>query len=309
MRDLCKPSGETVMATARLFLQFLALFLGALVVAGLAGTARAADAEEELLRRQALALNDVTGDDVIESRIKTLAKDKNAAKKLLAAAKSLAGEKKDSPFNYNATFILARVADDIKDVDAALGFYRISADEAMKLQSGKKLAQAFGGLIDLLYENKRFEEVTKVCKEFVEINGNETVERLKPAVMERMVQSLGHEGKTKEALKITDTLIKAYDGDEGWYFRQLKGWVLREDGQPAESAKVYEDVLTRIENDKTLEKDDRAKYTERARYLLSGIYIEAKDVPKAIAQLETLVKAKPDDPTYNNDLGYILADN
>lgn len=297
------------MRTTRFSLRLLTALLAALVVTNLAGPVRAADAADDLLRKQALALNDVTGDDVIDSRIKDLLKNADDAKKLLAAAKKLASEKKEPPFNYNATFILARVADELKEVDTALGFYRLSADEALKLQSGKKLSQAFGGLIDLLYENKRFEETTKVCREFIEVKGNDTVDQLKPAVMERMVQSLTKQGQIKEALKLVENLVKAEDIDGGWYFLQLKGWVQREDNKPAEAAKTYEVVLGRIENDKGLKDEVRGKYAERARYLLSGIYIEANDVKKAIEHLETLVKAKPDDPTYNNDLGYIMADN
>ena len=45
------------------------------------------------------------------------------------------------------------------------------------------------------------------------------------------------------------------------------------------------------------------------RYILSGLYVENKDIDKAAKQLETLIKRNPDNATYKNDLGFIWCDN
>ena len=37
--------------------------------------------------------------------------------------------------------------------------------------------------------------------------------------------------------------------------------------------------------------------------------MDAKDIPKATKQLETLMKQDPENPTYKNDLGFVWADN
>jgi tetratricopeptide (TPR) repeat protein len=44
------------------------------------------------------------------------------------------------------------------------------------------------------------------------------------------------------------------------------------------------------------------------RYTLSGVYVELKQINKAADQLKALLEKDPDNPTYNNDLGYIWAD-
>ena len=44
------------------------------------------------------------------------------------------------------------------------------------------------------------------------------------------------------------------------------------------------------------------------RYILSGVYVDLKQIDKAAEQLETLLKDDPDNPTYLNDLGFIWAD-
>src|SRR5204862_2328573 len=44
------------------------------------------------------------------------------------------------------------------------------------------------------------------------------------------------------------------------------------------------------------------------RYLLSNVYAGAKRQADAEAQLQTILKIDPDNPTVNNDLGYLWAD-
>jgi len=57
-------------------------------------------------------------------------------------------------------------------------------------------------------------------------------------------------------------------------------------------------------------KDDlKEKMKDGTRYLLSGVYVEAKEIDKAAKELQTLVKRNPDNPTFKNDLGFIWADN
>jgi tetratricopeptide (TPR) repeat protein len=291
-----------VMATARLVALggLAALFLG------LAGQALAAD-EEAALRDKILALNNFTGNDPMDGEVKLLTKDAAGTKKLLPLAVKLVQEK-DSPVNYNAAYILARAAEKLKDLDAAEKLYRYCADQATKLESGNKMIQAFGGLMDLFYDNKKYDKAIKVCKEFMDIGGNDTVARLKPFVLERMIQSLAKQGKHDDALKRVEELVKIEEEDKGWWSLQLKAWVLREAEKLSDAAKTYELVLERLQADKMLKDEDKAKYIRNNRYMLSNVYVDLNKIDKAAEQLQSLLKDKPDDPTYNNDLGYIWAD-
>src|SRR5262245_24230740 len=92
----------------------------------------AADADKEL-RDKALKLNEVTGLTVMEGHLRAMIKEADATKKLLGVAGKMAQEK-PQPFNYNAAFVLARAAHNLKDVDNAQRFYRVCRDEAFKLQ-------------------------------------------------------------------------------------------------------------------------------------------------------------------------------
>jgi tetratricopeptide (TPR) repeat protein len=296
------------MSIARKLPRHRLALVAVLALLGLAGTAWAAD-DDAALRDRALALNDTTGEDPIEGQIKALAKDPEGTKQLLAVASRMAKEKKKQPpFNYNGAFILARAAQQLKDMDACIQFYRICKNEAIKLQSGTKLIQSFGGLIDLLYREKKYDDVVKECQEFVELDGNDAVARAKPLVMERMIQSYARQGKTDEALKLVNTLVKLEDKNNGWYFLQLKGWVQRESGQYEDASKTYEAVLDRLGKDKSLEKKEKDDFLQQVRYILSSVYVDLNQINKSAEQLQALLKEHPDNPTYNNDLGYIWAD-
>jgi len=264
-------------------------------------------AADEDLKKQALALNDVTGEEPIEAAIKDLVAKPEAGKKLLTAARALAGEKKDA-FGYNANYILARAAQELKEVKTSEAFYTAAAEQGVRLRSGQRMVQSYGGLIDLYFENRMFDETTKTCQKFLELTGDETVDRLKPAVMRRLVQSMARQGKTDEALKLVEPRVEEEAKRDGWWWLQLKGNVQREADQLADAAKTYETVVDRIEKDKTLKDESRGFYLRGARYYLSGVYVDLKQIDKAADLLKALLKADPDNPTFNNDLGYIWAD-
>ncbi|MCS6850339.1 MAG: hypothetical protein NZ700_04125, partial [Gemmataceae bacterium] len=251
----------------------LLLAAGLVVLAG-TGLARAAD--EDALRQKALELNNVTGNDPIEGQIRALLSTPDATRKLLAVAVGMAKEN-PQPFHFNAAYILGRVAHHLKELDSAEVFYRLCVEHAVKLQSGQKLGQSFGALIDLYFEQKKYDKTVQACREFLDIRGNETVDRLKPAVLERMIQSLARQGKTDEALRIVDNLVKAEAEEDGWWFLQLRGWVLREADRLDEAAKTYETVLEKMTKDNLLKQEQKEHFAERTRYLLSSVYVDLND--------------------------------
>jgi len=292
----------------------------------LALPARGGDAD---LHRRVLDLNKITGTDVMRGELRELFKDPKA-KELVQAGVAVAKDKKQA-LSYNAALILARLAAQLKDYQSSEIFYRICTAQAAKLQSKQKLLQSYGSLIDLLYENKKYAGSVKVCRELLELKTDDGKERevlvgvttprgdldyvpdekfnpaqqLHAGVYRLMIQSIAKQGKYKQALKMADKLIKDRDH---WLERAVKGWVEREAGQFAASAKTYEDVLGRVAKDKSLDAEDRDFYQDTYHYILSNIYLEENHLDKATVHLQALLTRHPDDPGYNNDLGYIWAD-
>jgi tetratricopeptide (TPR) repeat protein len=292
--------GDLAMGRTQFTLRFAAV--AALL---LAGSARGPAAEENALRKQVLQLNNITGKDAITGKILELVNDKPALKTLIAEAAEMA-KGKDQPFNYNGAFILAKAAYATKDFEHSLAFYKICVDQAVKLRSGQKLVDVYDGLITLYNDHKKYDAAVKACQEFLDIRGDKTVEQVKPFVMEQMILALAKQEKFDDALKLTDKLVEADEG--GWYFLRLKAEVLREAGRLDESIAAFEDTIERLGKSK-LKDEERDRYVERCRYVLSGVYTDLGKIEKATGELERLLKAHPDSSTYNNDLGYIWADN
>ena len=290
----------------------------------------AADTEETTLKKLK-DLNAVTGNEALVGALKVLLEDKQSAKQLVAAAVPIAKEKKLA-LSYNAALVLALLSAERKDMASSEIFYRICMAQAAKLQSARKLLQSYGGLIDLYDDNKKYEDSARICQELLELKTDDgkprivltayttkfgdvdfkedeafdTASRLRPGVHRLLIQAITKQGKYDKALELVDNLLKASDH---WGERQLKGWVLRQAGKFEEAAKVYEDVLERIGKDKDLEPEEKELDLDRYRYILSNVFLDMGKVDLASEQLEQLLAKKPNDPGYNNDLGYIWADN
>jgi tetratricopeptide (TPR) repeat protein len=306
------------------------MMLGALTacLVGLT-TPAAVPAGETSFKTEIEQLNRLTGQDPMQGELHQLLNSPDKAKGLVKAALPLA-EKKEG-LSYNAALVLGLAAADQKDLKASETFLRVCVSEGVMVQSTRKLAQAYGTLIELLYEAKRYADCARVCKEvldlktdtatprlvlraytddsgdtdFIEDNGFHTAKRLQPMVARYLVRAQAKQGKYDQALALADKLAK---GEADWRGQHLKGWVLREAGRYDEAAKVYESVLVQIGRDPDLDQEERDEVSERLRQELSNLYVDLKQIDRAVEQLEMLVKKRPDEAGYYNDLGYILAD-
>ncbi len=294
------------MRTIRMTLRSTVVALTALtcLVAGRLG----AEERDSSVRRQVLKLNDVTGMDPLRGEVAALLEDKAAARKLLTEAAHIAKEK-PQPFNYNASLILATAAAQLKEYDAAETFYRLHLDQAKHLASVKGLAAAYGGLIKIYYETKKFADAEKMCKEALDLkseDGDKSIDRFKSAVMEEMLLAIARQGDTDRAIDIIDRILK--NAPNSWLALDLKARVYRIAEKNQEAANVYEEALRRLKDDADLKPEAKDILADDIRYSLSGLYVDLNQVDKAAEQLKALLAKEPDNATYNNDLGYIWAD-
>ena len=231
-------------------------------------------------------------------------------------------KEKDPPLKINALFILARTAQGLNDNDAAAAFYRAYIADAEKLRSGHKVANGYNLLIRALTASKKYAEAEKEARKFIEMDDfddedarqddpekrrkNNAISRAKNVVFEQMIIAMVRQDKSDEALSTLNRIIRAEP--ENWLIQELKGRVLREVGKMDEAAKTYEKVLATILKDDTFTKPEREELAASVRYALSGVYVDLNKVDKAADQLKKLLEQEPDNPTYNNDLGFIWAD-
>lgn len=258
------------------------------------------------LKERVLALNDVTGDKTIEAKILLMAKDPDGTKKELKLARALVKTQPET-FNYNAAYVLARAAENLKDYDSGLVFYRVCVKQAEKAKSPHQTALAYAGVLEVLFNAKKYDDALKSCREVVELKETgKYIQNLKTIAHKLMIQVLAKQGKLDDALKLADNQAQASPDD--WTYLELKAMLLHDAGRDAEAVKLYQDIIRRLPDDPNLEKDQQELLVSRCHYILSGLYIDLDQVDKATAELKLLLNQRPNNPTYNNDLGYIWAD-
>ncbi|MSU77003.1 MAG: tetratricopeptide repeat protein [Gemmataceae bacterium] len=287
-------------------------------------------AGEEDFAKELVHLNALTGSDATRGAFKMLVDDPKKTKALLAFASPLA---KKSDLSYNAALVFGLTAAEMKDMKSAEVFFRVCMDRAVKLQSFEKMKQSYGLLIELNFDYKNYADASRLCRELLELNTEDgkqrlvigmmvdrfgqlefrepqdsfdTAQRLRPYVYEIYIKSTTKQGKFDQAIKLVDGLLKK---NNDWIDRHLKGWVLREAGKFADAATVYEDVIKQVTDDRRLEPEEKDIYIERFRYEVSNVYVDLKQIDRASEHLEYLVKKRPNDPVFYNDLGFVWADN
>ncbi len=280
--------------------------------------------------KELVHLNALTGTDATRGALKMLVDDPKQTKALLAYAAPLA---KKGELSYNAALVFGLTAAEMKDMKSAEVFFRVCMDRAVKLQSFEKMKQSYGLLIELNFDYKNYADASRLCRELLELNTEDgkqrlvirmmvdrfgqlefrepqdsfdTAQRLRPYVYEIYIKSTTKQGKFDQAIKLVDGLLKK---NNDWIDRHLKGWVLREAGKFADAATVYEDVIKQVTDDRRLEPEEKDIYIERFRYEVSNVYVDLKQIDRASEHLEYLVKKRPNDPVFYNDLGFVWADN
>jgi tetratricopeptide (TPR) repeat protein len=253
----------------------------ALLASGVALAPRvglAAADEPGELRQKALSLNDITGDDPIEAQVKELVSDPAGTKKLLALAVKMAKEK-EQPFNFNGAYILANAARQLKDLESGEVLYRVCAKEALKLRSTDKMAEAYLGLCEMFEQQKKYDEEIKVCQEVLEIPDPEgQLGGLKGLVWRQMVRSKSKQGKTDEALKLVDNVLKK--SPDNWMVLDTKAQVEHEAGKFADAAKSWQSALDAIQKDNDLKKE-KAAMVRGIQFKLGGAYLDMDQLDKA----------------------------
>jgi len=266
----------------------------------------------------ASSLNAVTGSVSRKNALKDLTNDRAKGRELIRAAyaKAKAERPKDSPapFNLNALFVLGRAAYSLRENEAGAFFLKAYVEDAKKLQSPSKLIEGYNALLVYQYEVGQFDACEKTCQEFMDLalpqsaDEDGLINKAKSNVIRRMLLCQSRVGQFDKAEKVLKR-ISGRGGLNPLAEQDLRCRMLREAGKLDEAIAGYQKLIEMVDQDEALKKDQRDGISDELKYTLTGLYTETKEVDKAVKILEELVQKEPSNPTYNNDLGYILADN
>lgn len=210
----------------------------------------------------------------------------------LAKALARAGLQCPDPLSEETLRFLAALAAHCHQLDAADQFYRGCLDHRLSRDNERIV---YGGLLEVLWEARRFAELVEICRKALE----EMQDPSSLPLHRSLAVALSHLGRVDEALAEADEAARAAGPEDRLISRLTRVEVLRRAGRYAEAASSCETLLKDAQ---------RPKEVRDVHLTLSNIYSAAHESAKAERELRLVLKVDPDDATANNDLGYLLAD-
>ncbi len=219
-----------------------------------------------------------------------LSGDPDLAKKLVEVAfQRVTGG--DDKLAFETVHFLAVLADRHRRSDESEAFYRrclpnvVPANEAI----------VYGGLLRVLSKARKYDDVVKLCREGL-LKARATNQLLFHNDLARALAGLY---RFDDALAAAEKAIDLAGDDNKLMLRMLRVRILTMSERFAAAEKAALELL---------EKHKGPGDELEIRYLLANVYSAAKQMPKAEEQLQLVLKADPNNPTANNDLGYHWAE-
>ena len=207
---------------------------------------------------------------------------------LRAALDDLRAGTKRTPQTWHVMAVLAARH---RKLDLAAVQFRQAVRNAPK----ETEADAYAGLIDVLWRSRKPGDVVTVCRE-----GLRSAEWTAPVFFNyHLAAALAAVGEGEEALATADKAIQqAGDGDR-LVVRLNKAGVYKTLGR-------WDDAIATCR--KLFDEFDAPADQLRIRYALANAYWGAKKAAESFAELRAILDADPDHAGACNDLGYYLAD-
>jgi Tfp pilus assembly protein PilF len=105
-------------------------------------------------------------------------------------------------------------------------------------------------------------------------------------------------GKTQDALASIREAEKIESDEPELHY--WEAWVYSHSHQWKEAVQRYEEMIKKFASHKD--------FVRRCQFSLSNCYVQQGDIPRGEKILESVLVEQPDDPSVNNDLGYLYAD-
>ncbi|MBI3407547.1 MAG: tetratricopeptide repeat protein [Planctomycetes bacterium] len=222
--------------------------------------------------------------------IAALESDGDLSKSLVnAGMKQIRFDNKD--LSFETLHLLGVLADRQRKLDDAEAFYRASLSSS---RPGNE-ALLYSGLLRVLWKARKYEQVLELCKDGL-LTAKATNQVLFYSERARANAALGRNG---EALKAIDQALDLAADTDRLTLRRLKVRILVGAGKLDQAEAECQEMFKEFR---------QPGDTLEVRYLLSNVFSARQDHEKAEQQLEMILKSDPDNPTVNNDLGYMWAD-
>ncbi|MCH7988585.1 MAG: tetratricopeptide repeat protein [Planctomycetes bacterium] len=269
--------------------------------AGLAAVYRRQNRPADLLEAMANAVKGARNSGQLQGNLIRLqkemteiAKDSKLLEALLTLGRDAAGAQKPT-LEFPTSLILAKLSAMGENNDAAIEFYHYAVDLA-----DKRVGLVYIEFGRFLIAIKRYAEAVTLFQQAVD---DSTVQQSKAQYLYHLSRAQSKKGDTQAAFKslaearklLADrgmTQVPEFDFQEALIYFDSKQW-----DQAIEAFKKY---ISAYPQDREM--------VRICRSILSSIYVEKGEMKKGEEILEQMFAEDPEDPTVNNDLGYLYAD-
>ncbi len=228
----------------------------------------------------------------------------NQAKAMIAALRDDAALSKDlvrvaarpdprpEPLQGDTVQLLAALADRHEMYAEAERFYR----QVLRMSAPAGETLLYGGLLRVLWKGHKYEEIVQVCRE--------GLARTKTAnhvlFHADLAKAYTRLGQYDLALRAAESAVASAGDNERLGLQLLRVRILTQAGRLPQAET---DCLGMLKKNEMPPGD-----ALEIRYVLSHVYNTWKKLPQCEEQLGLILKSDPSNPTANNDLGYLWAD-
>ena len=258
---------------------------------GLASVLRQLKQSDELLDTLGLALAKVSPEtaELQEAELRAISEDKDLLAAMIAAGRQQA-KAEPSKLAFEEAYLLGKLAAEVKQVDESVEFFRL----ALPL-SGERLFLIYSELADVYSDNRRYEEAAEVYSEALK---EPALAERRPDLLLFQSQALEMSDQTEKALSAVAEALKIVPGHPRLQFQQA--WIYYHSHQWDQAIQHFEEILK--------DHADEPGLVRMTQFSLSNIYVQQGDIRKGEEILEKVLAEDPEDPSVNNDLGYLYAD-
>lgn len=230
----------------------------------------------------------------LEDETKAIIQDEKLLTAILATAKADHGNANDG--DAPALRAAALLASEAKRWDDAEALMHLAMKADPKAASG--LLMAWG--LDL-FMAEQFDRAAAVFQRGAD---EKALPDDKPDFYYYLAGALEMKKKSDEALAAAKLAAAKKPDDPQFVSRPA--WILYHAKRYDEAEKAYKEFIENYDDDFTTPGSRDA--VQQAKMMLSNLYVQRHDIPKAVEYLEQVLDEFPDDAGANNDLGYLWAD-
>ncbi len=228
-----------------------------------------------------------------EAEMKPLRENEKLLDGLLAAGRKLA-QGENPQLEFAGSYILATLAAEARNSDAAVQFFRFAIKA--RRERAQPIYEELGGHLLIV---RNYAEAVNVFREAV---NDPALAGSKPNNLLRLSQALEWNRETKAALEAIQQARKIVAGNAAGkaLLDYQEGWIYYHSRQWDKAVPVFEQIIAKSQQAKGI--------ARQSQFHLSNIYVQQGDIRKGEQILEKILAEEPDNPSVNNDLGYLYAD-